>query len=81
MSNPKQLREREREPQREGERERGGGKDRERDIFTNFIHRQVESEYSVLFEDNTYLEGFSPPLDVPQRYVLPMRETRRRQAQ
>ena len=41
----------------------------------------VDSEYSVLFEDNTYYEGYSPPLDVPQRYVLPMRETRRRQQQ
>lgn len=39
---------------------------------------QVHSEYSVLFEDTTYPEGYSPPLGVPQRYVLPVRETRRR---
>ena len=39
---------------------------------------QVHSEYSVLFEDTTYPEGYSPPLGVPQRYVLPMRETKRR---
>lgn len=40
---------------------------------------QVHSEYFVLFEDNTYSDGYSPPLEVPQRYVLPMRETRRKQ--
>ncbi|XP_003386069.1 PREDICTED: SAGA-associated factor 29-like [Amphimedon queenslandica] len=53
-------------------------------FYPAVIHEQpktVEAEYSVLFEDNTYFEGYSPPLDVPQRYVLPMRETRRRQAQ
>jgi SAGA-associated factor 29 len=51
-------------------------------FYPAIIHelpKTVDEEYSVLFEDNTYLEGYSPPLDVPQRYVLPMRETRRRQ--
>lgn len=27
-------------------------------------------EYEVLFEDPTYPEGFSPPLNVAQRYVI-----------
>ena len=39
---------------------------------------QISSEYSVLFEDTTYPDGYSPPLDVPQRYVLPVRETRKK---
>jgi SAGA-associated factor 29 len=27
-------------------------------------------DYSILFEDNTYPEGYSPPLNVPQLYVV-----------
>lgn len=27
-------------------------------------------EYELLFEDGSYTEGFSPPLFVPQRYVI-----------
>ncbi len=42
------------------------------------ISLQVHSEYSVLFEDPSYPDGYSPPLDVPQRYVLPVRETKRK---
>jgi SAGA-associated factor 29 len=37
----------------------------------------VGTEYSVLFEDTTYPEGYSPPLLVPQRFVIPWKETRR----
>ena len=40
---------------------------------------QVNSDYSVLFEDTAYSEGYSPPLDVPQRFVLPVKESKRRQ--
>lgn len=40
--------------------------------------KDVHSEYSVEFEDATYPDGYSPPMEVPQRYVLPVRETRRK---
>eukprot|EP00117_Sycon_ciliatum_P031132 scpid85093/ scgid24407/ SAGA-associated factor 29 homolog; Coiled-coil domain-containing protein 101 len=38
----------------------------------------VDSEYMISFEDNSYVEGYSPALDVPQRYVLAWREPKRR---
>ena len=50
-------------------------------FYRAIIHEQpkdVSCEYAVLFEDTSYPEGYSPPLEVPQRYVLPMRETRKR---
>lgn len=34
-------------------------------------------EYEVLFEDPTYPEGFSPPLYVAQRYVIPFKQSSR----
>ncbi|CAG9766147.1 unnamed protein product [Ceutorhynchus assimilis] len=34
-------------------------------------------EYEVLFEDQAYPEGFSPPLCVAQRYVIPCRQENR----
>lgn len=46
-------------------------------FYRAIIHKQpkdVNIDYSVLFEDVSYPEGYSPPLDVPQRYVLPMRK-------
>ena len=39
---------------------------------------QVDSEYMISFEDNSYVEGYSPALEVPQRYVLAWREPKRR---
>lgn len=38
---------------------------------------QVDAKYSVQFEDNTYAEGYAPPLPVPQRFVIPSKETRK----
>ncbi len=29
-----------------------------------------QDDYLILFEDNTYPEGYSPPLNVPQLYVV-----------
>lgn len=29
-----------------------------------------QDDYQILFEDNTYPEGYSPPLSVPQLYVV-----------
>lgn len=34
-------------------------------------------EYMVSFEDPTYTEGYSPPLAVPQRYVIASREPKK----
>ena len=31
-------------------------------------------DYLILFEDNTYPEGYSPPLNVPQLYVVDCQE-------
>ncbi|XP_065831392.1 SAGA-associated factor 29-like [Oscarella lobularis] len=42
------------------------------------LPNMADNDYSVLFEDNSYAEGYSPPLKVPQRYVLPIKEARKR---
>ncbi|CAH1800508.1 unnamed protein product [Owenia fusiformis] len=34
------------------------------------IPKRPQDDYSVLFEDTTYPEGYSPPLNVAQRYVI-----------
>lgn len=36
--------------------------------------KTATEQYLVLFEDSSYTEGFSPPLNVPQRYVLNFRD-------
>ncbi|UXI20873.1 hypothetical protein NH340_JMT06816 [Sarcoptes scabiei] len=36
--------------------------------------QQANSVYNILFVDHTYNEGFSPPMDVPQRYVVKIPE-------
>lgn len=35
---------------------------------------KIIEDYEVLFEDSSYPEGFSPPLKVPQRYVIALRD-------
>lgn len=37
-----------------------------------------QDDYSILFEDTSYADGYSPPLNVPQRYVVSSKETKRR---
>ncbi|XP_065832290.1 SAGA-associated factor 29-like isoform X2 [Oscarella lobularis] len=44
----------------------------------NALPNRADSDYSVLFEENSYAEGYSPPLKVPQRYVLPIKEARKK---
>ena len=39
---------------------------------------QTSSDYSVLFEDTSYPEGYSPPLSVAQRYVIACRDDRKK---
>ena len=34
------------------------------------IPNTPQDDYLILFEDNTYPEGYSPPLNVPQLYVV-----------
>lgn len=36
--------------------------------------KTASDSYHVLFEDATYQEGYSPPLEVPQRYVIRTKE-------
>ncbi len=33
-----------------------------------------QEDYLIMFEDNTYAEGYSPPLNVPQLYVVAQEE-------
>ena len=35
---------------------------------------QADDGYLILFEDTSYPEGYSPPLTVAQRYVIPCKE-------
>ncbi|XP_076453356.1 SAGA-associated factor 29-like isoform X2 [Babylonia areolata] len=37
-----------------------------------------EDDYSVLFEDTTYTDGYSPPLMVAQRYVIACKEDKKK---
>lgn len=37
-----------------------------------------QDDYSVSFEDTSYSDGFAPPLNVPQRYVVASKETKKR---
>lgn len=39
---------------------------------------QPQDDYSVSFEDTSYADGFAPPLNVPQRYVVASKETKKR---
>lgn len=39
---------------------------------------QPQDDYSVLFEDTSYSEGYSPPLGVAQRYVIVCRDEKKK---
>lgn len=50
-------------------------------FYKAVIHQppsRPQDEYSVSFEDTSYADGFAPPLNVPQRYVVASKETRKR---
>lgn len=38
-------------------------------------------EYEVLFEDGSYADGYSPPLNVAQRYVISIKESKKNKNQ
>lgn len=40
------------------------------------IPKNKDMDYTVLFEDNSYADGYSPSLNVPQRYVVPCKTKR-----
>ena len=40
------------------------------------IPKNKDMDYTVLFEDTSYADGYSPPLNVPQRYVVPSKNKR-----
>ncbi|XP_032220466.1 SAGA-associated factor 29 [Nematostella vectensis] len=50
-------------------------------FYKAWIHEpptRPQDHYSVSFEDTSYADGFAPPLHVPQRYVVVVKETKRR---
>ncbi|XP_059174148.1 SAGA-associated factor 29-like [Physella acuta] len=40
--------------------------------------KKPQDDYSVLFEDTSYATGYSPPLMVPQRYVIACKEDKKK---
>ncbi|XP_011505458.1 PREDICTED: SAGA-associated factor 29 homolog, partial [Ceratosolen solmsi marchali] len=40
--------------------------------------KTAHEDYEVIFEDATYTNGYSPPLKVPQRYVISIKESKKR---
>lgn len=47
----------------------------------NQLPTTATEEYEVLFEDATYAEGYSPPLNVAQRYVISIKESKKNKSQ
>ncbi|XP_062460181.1 SAGA-associated factor 29 [Pezoporus occidentalis] len=50
-------------------------------FYRALIHtppQRPQDDYSVLFEDTSYADGYSPPLNVAQRYVVACRESRKK---
>ena len=39
---------------------------------------QACDSYSVLFEDTSYPDGYSPPLNIAQRYVIMYKEDKKK---
>ena len=45
--------------------------------IVNQLPVTATDEYEVLFEDSTYSDGFAPPLNVSQRYVIDIKEKKK----
>lgn len=43
-----------------------------------WFYMQHGDDYSVLFEDTSYPDGYSPPLNVAQRYVIACKEEKKK---
>ncbi|XP_029914831.1 SAGA-associated factor 29 isoform X2 [Myripristis murdjan] len=50
-------------------------------FYRALIHtppHRPQDDYSVLFEDTSYADGYSPPLNVAQRYVVACKENKKK---
>ena len=47
----------------------------------NQLPTTATEEYEVLFEDANYADGYSPPLNVAQRYVISIKESKKNKSQ
>lgn len=50
-------------------------------FYKGVVHetpKTAQDEYQVLFEDSSYPDGYSPPLRVPQRYVIRDKDSRKK---
>ncbi|XP_055221568.1 SAGA-associated factor 29-like [Gorilla gorilla gorilla] len=50
-------------------------------FYRALIHvppQRPQNDYSVLFEDTSYADGYSPPLNVAQRYVVACKEPKKK---
>ncbi|XP_050021873.1 SAGA-associated factor 29 isoform X4 [Alexandromys fortis] len=50
-------------------------------FYRALIHtppQRPQDDYSVLFEDTSYADGYSPPLNVAQRYVVACKEPKKK---
>ena len=42
------------------------------------FHFEAADDYQVLFEDPSYADGYSPPLQVAQRYIITVPENKKK---
>lgn len=49
--------------------------------IVNQLPTTATEEYEVLFEDANYADGYSPPLNVAQRYVISIKESKKNKSQ
>lgn len=47
-------------------------------VIVFLVALQPQDDYSVLFEDTSYADGYSPPLNVAQRYVVACKENKKK---
>lgn len=51
---------------------------KQKSLYHFFCVLQPQDDYSVLFEDTSYLEGYSPPLSVAQRYLIACKDDKKK---
>lgn len=42
------------------------------------FHFEAADDYQVLFEDESYADGYSPPLQLAQRYIITVPENKKK---
>ena len=45
---------------------------------SQIFHFEAADDYQVLFEDPSYADGYSPPLQVAQRYIITVPENKKK---